>query len=234
MTGVGNHDAGAVDARQRYGIAATGHGETENIQARSDVADRTGRKRARCLLHRLNLCASRTKVHGQVAWQRLGSRSRRTMHIGVLKEAVARERRVALVPDAVARLVKAGDTVTVERDAGAAAWFHRRRLHCRRRDAGRREGGGRGATSSARCSARPTPKSTLFPAGTVVIALAGREATAALETLAAHQRHPARAGARAAHDAGAGDGRAVVAGHRRRIQGGADRRVVAAALSSRC
>ena len=45
------------------------------------------------------------------------------MHIGVLKESVARERRVALVPDAVARLVKAGDAVTVERGAGAAAWF---------------------------------------------------------------------------------------------------------------
>jgi NAD(P) transhydrogenase subunit alpha len=108
------------------------------------------------------------------------------MHIGVLKEAVARERRVALVPDAVARLVKAGDTVTVERGAGAAACFTDDAYTAA------------GATiSDARAAAaanivckvqRPTDAEVdLFPAGTVVIALAGREATAALETLAAHQ-----------------------------------------------
>ena len=45
------------------------------------------------------------------------------MHVGLLKETATRERRVALVPDAVARLVKAGDRVTVEHDAGASAWF---------------------------------------------------------------------------------------------------------------
>ncbi|HEY3933119.1 MAG TPA: NAD(P) transhydrogenase subunit alpha [Gemmatimonadales bacterium] len=45
------------------------------------------------------------------------------MHVGVLKETAARERRVALTPDAVTRLVKAGDSVTIERGAGVAAWF---------------------------------------------------------------------------------------------------------------
>ena len=45
------------------------------------------------------------------------------MRIGVLKETAARERRVALVPDAVAKLIKAGDTVVVERGAGAGASF---------------------------------------------------------------------------------------------------------------
>ena len=45
------------------------------------------------------------------------------MRIGVLKETASRERRVALVPEAVTRLITAGDTVVVERGAGAAACF---------------------------------------------------------------------------------------------------------------
>jgi len=43
------------------------------------------------------------------------------MRIAVLKEMTAGERRVALVPDGVARLVKAGHEVRLEREAGAAA-----------------------------------------------------------------------------------------------------------------
>jgi len=45
------------------------------------------------------------------------------MKIGVPKETAANERRVALVPDAVARLVKAGLEVAVEQGAGAGAAF---------------------------------------------------------------------------------------------------------------
>jgi len=45
------------------------------------------------------------------------------MQIGVLKETAPRERRVALAPDSVARLVKAGTTVVVERGAGESASF---------------------------------------------------------------------------------------------------------------
>lgn len=45
------------------------------------------------------------------------------MRIGVLKETTPRENRVALIPDAVVRLIKAGDSVVVERGAGAAAFF---------------------------------------------------------------------------------------------------------------
>lgn len=45
------------------------------------------------------------------------------MHIGVLKELAPRETRVALTPDAVIRLVKAGDTVVFERGAGESAFF---------------------------------------------------------------------------------------------------------------
>ena len=45
------------------------------------------------------------------------------MQIGVPKETAPRERRVALAPDSVARLVKGGAQVIVERGAGAAASF---------------------------------------------------------------------------------------------------------------
>jgi NAD(P) transhydrogenase subunit alpha len=45
------------------------------------------------------------------------------MLIAVPRESASRERRVALVPDTVGRLVKAGHTIRVERGAGAAAGF---------------------------------------------------------------------------------------------------------------
>src|SRR3982751_6377468 len=45
------------------------------------------------------------------------------MQIGVPKETAPRERRVALAPDSVGRLVKSGARVVVEHDAGAAASF---------------------------------------------------------------------------------------------------------------
>jgi NAD(P) transhydrogenase subunit alpha len=45
------------------------------------------------------------------------------MHVAVPKETAERERRVALVPDSVARLVKGGATVTVERGAGLSAGY---------------------------------------------------------------------------------------------------------------
>ena len=45
------------------------------------------------------------------------------MQIGVPKETTAGERRVALTPDSVARLVKAGTQIAVERGAGRAAFF---------------------------------------------------------------------------------------------------------------
>ncbi|HEY6104404.1 MAG TPA: NAD(P)(+) transhydrogenase (Re/Si-specific) subunit alpha, partial [Anaeromyxobacteraceae bacterium] len=45
------------------------------------------------------------------------------MRIGVPLETAPRERRVALVPDSVARLRKAGLEVVVERGAGLAAGF---------------------------------------------------------------------------------------------------------------
>ena len=45
------------------------------------------------------------------------------MKFGVPKETVAGERRVAFVPDTVAKLVKDGHEVLMERGAGSAAGF---------------------------------------------------------------------------------------------------------------
>ncbi|MGH7623006.1 MAG: NAD(P)(+) transhydrogenase (Re/Si-specific) subunit alpha, partial [Gemmatimonadaceae bacterium] len=45
------------------------------------------------------------------------------MNIGVAKERAAGEQRVALGPDSIAKLAKAGATVLVERGAGVAAGF---------------------------------------------------------------------------------------------------------------
>jgi H+-translocating NAD(P) transhydrogenase subunit alpha len=45
------------------------------------------------------------------------------MKVGIVKENAAGERRVALVPETVPRLVKAGLEVLVEEGAGIAAWF---------------------------------------------------------------------------------------------------------------
>lgn len=45
------------------------------------------------------------------------------MRIGVPKETAANERRVALTPDVVGRLVKNGFEITIERGAGTAAYF---------------------------------------------------------------------------------------------------------------
>jgi NAD(P) transhydrogenase subunit alpha len=45
------------------------------------------------------------------------------MQISVPRERTARETRVALVPESVAKLVKAGSTVSVEKDAGIASGF---------------------------------------------------------------------------------------------------------------
>jgi NAD(P) transhydrogenase subunit alpha len=46
-----------------------------------------------------------------------------TVTVGVVRERVPGERRVALVPDAVARLRQAGAEVLVETGAGSGAWF---------------------------------------------------------------------------------------------------------------
>jgi NAD(P) transhydrogenase subunit alpha len=104
------------------------------------------------------------------------------MHVGVLKETAPRERRVALVPDSVARLVKAGDTVTVERGAGVSAWFSDEAYVA----AGATFGDARavGAADLVCKVQRPADNELdLFRNGAVVIAVAGREGSATLEAL---------------------------------------------------
>ena len=106
------------------------------------------------------------------------------MHVGLLKETAVRERRVALVPDSVARLIKAGDTVTVERGAGAAAWFADEAYLA----AGAILGDARDAAAAdVVCKVqRPTEAElSAFTRSTVLIALVGRDPTAPPETLAA-------------------------------------------------
>ena len=106
------------------------------------------------------------------------------MHVGVLKETASRERRVALVPDSVSRLVKAGDSVTVERGAGAAAWFDDDAYIA----AGARIGSAADAGSAdIVCKVQRPAERELdsLRKGVVVIALAGRDPAASPEMLAA-------------------------------------------------
>lgn len=103
------------------------------------------------------------------------------MRLAVLKESAPRERRVALVPDTVARLVKDGVAVQVEAGAGLAA-FHA--------DA---EFAAAGATIVPAIGAadlvvgvrRPDPASAArIPEGAALVALVGPGSRDALEALA--------------------------------------------------
>ncbi len=103
------------------------------------------------------------------------------MHIGVLKETAARERRVALTPDAVIRLIKGGDTVAIESGAGLSA-FHADADYV-----------ATGATVVPSVDAadvvlavrRPDPTDAArVPEGAVLIALVGADGRDALEALA--------------------------------------------------
>ncbi len=108
------------------------------------------------------------------------------MHVGVLKETAPREARVALVPDSVSRLIRQGDRVTVERDAGVPAGFD---------DAAYVVAGATlgSATDAAAAEIvckvqRPTDAELpRFAAGTVIVALSGSTPSASIESLAAHQ-----------------------------------------------
>ncbi len=92
------------------------------------------------------------------------------MTVGVPRETAVNERRVALIPDAVARLVKAGLEVLVETGAGGAAGFS---------DAGYRSAGAQLAPDAATVFAganvltkvqRPSvSEAAALPAGTILI-----------------------------------------------------------------
>jgi NAD(P) transhydrogenase subunit alpha len=104
------------------------------------------------------------------------------MRIGVLKDTAPRERRVALTPDAVGRLVKRGAEVVVERGAGAGAFFHD--------DAYEAAGASIGDAAAAEAAdllvavRRPGPeRAGGLREGAVLVALLGRDAGDALEAL---------------------------------------------------
>jgi proton-translocating NAD(P)+ transhydrogenase subunit alpha len=108
------------------------------------------------------------------------------MRIGVLKDSAPRERRVALTPDAVAKLIKDGFEIVVEAGAGDRAYFD---------DATYQAVGARiGSTAEAGdadlvCRVQlPTPgEVTALREGTVLIALAGALEQATRDALASRR-----------------------------------------------
>jgi NAD(P) transhydrogenase subunit alpha len=65
--------------------------------------------------------AAGTFVPGETAMSQPSSEP--TLTVGVLKETTPGEQRVAVVPESVPALARAGVRVLVEPGAGAAAWF---------------------------------------------------------------------------------------------------------------
>ncbi|HET9133581.1 MAG TPA: Re/Si-specific NAD(P)(+) transhydrogenase subunit alpha [Gemmatimonadales bacterium] len=105
------------------------------------------------------------------------------MRIGVLKETTPRERRVALTPEAVAKLVKAGDQVVVERDAGAAAFFPDALYAAAGATIG--SAADAGSTDLVCAVRRPDPSSADRVAeGATLVAMVGPDSRDALEALA--------------------------------------------------
>ncbi|HEV8410451.1 MAG TPA: hypothetical protein VGQ30_08075, partial [Gemmatimonadaceae bacterium] len=92
------------------------------------------------------------------------------MRIAVPRERAPRESRVALVPESVAKLVKAGATVAVEHDAGLAAGFPDAQYTA----AGATIGADIGATLSGAelvCQIQPpeSPEVAILPPGAAVV-----------------------------------------------------------------
>ena len=152
--------------------------------------------------------------------------------VGVPRERAAGETRVALTPDAVQRLAKAGIQTLIEHDAGAVSGFA---------DAQYQAAGAEiaadatalydRATVIARVAAPSPEDAALLRTGTVG-ARAARAVRPRRPRRAARGRgrHGLRARAHAAHHARAVDGRAQLAGHRGRLPGRAARLRAAAAL----
>ena len=150
------------------------------------------------------------------------------MRIGVPKETLPGETRVALIPAAVGPLLKAGLQVAVEQSAGEAAGFPD--------DAYRAQGAvvvPRAEvfqTADVILQVRSTPPDAALRSGQAVIGFADPlGAPPALRAPRRRGRDDAVDGADAAHHPRAEHGRAVVDGHHRRLQGRAARRQPAAA-----
>ena len=150
------------------------------------------------------------------------------MRIGVPKETLPGEARVALVPAGRRRrCIKAGLQVAVEQAAGVAAGFPDAAYRAQGATVVSRAEVFATSTSSCRCApCRPTG-AALGPGGHRLRRPARRAAGDPRRRR--HGRDDAVDGADAAHHARAEHGRTLVDGHRRRLQGRAARRQPAAA-----
>ena len=155
-------------------------------------------------------------------------RNRFAMKVAVVKERRAFERRVAASPDTVKRMIGMGLEVVVESGAGDDAGFTDAIYGRRRRYDRRRRGGGADDADIVLKVQRPMlggeaelDELHLMKRGAVLIGLlqptqnSGRR-----RRLCQRRDHRLCDGAGAAHHPRAGDGRAVVAGQSRRLQGG--------------
>ncbi len=146
------------------------------------------------------------------------------MKIGIPKERRPEERRVAASPDTAKRLKGMGHDILVEKGAGTGRRLHRRGLCRRGRDHGRR-GFGPGGRDRAQGAGALARRGRQDEDGRG----ADRHAPALAEQgsgrgLCQGGAHRLRHGAGAAHHPRPGDGRAVLAGQSRRLQGRARRR----------
>ena len=158
------------------------------------------------------------------------------MRIAVLRETAPGEARVAVVPDVVQRLAKSGHQISIQRGAGLAAGFTdadyekagARVLESRAEALDRRGalGGGPPAHSGGDRRGPGGSHPGLDARGG-----AGRFAPARARRAAAHLPRPR---ARPAHHPRPVDGRAQLAGDRRRLQGGARSVRPSSASCSRC
>ena len=149
------------------------------------------------------------------------------MKVGVPKETLPGERRVALVPEVLPKLKAAGIDVLVERGAGAAASYHRRDVRGGGRDARRRRRGlVARPTASSRSRSPPWPRSASSAPARRSSGCSPRSST---RRLMADARRPRRDRHQPRRDpadalARADDGRPLLAGEHRRLQGRPRRR----------
>jgi NAD(P) transhydrogenase subunit alpha len=93
------------------------------------------------------------------------------MRIGVVKETAPGERRVALVPENVSRLVKQGHAVRLERGAGAAAGFPDGAYEAAGAATGTRDEALAGAEVIAKVQRPSDEEAEALPAGALLVAL---------------------------------------------------------------
>ena len=148
-----------------------------------------------------------------------------SVRVVVPKETDAGERRVALIPDSVGRLVVAGFTIGVENGAGLAAGFTDAEYAAAGADVVARAEVLRGSRAPSSASAgRLRRRSRSSQPGTVLdrLSLAAHR-SGGNRTTRGTRRRRVRDGVDPADHARTVDGRALLAGERGRLQGDADR-----------